>query len=955
MAALLFSDLHYSYETRDTCFQVLDFVHKTASDDGLCVYFLGDFWDHVYRRGTLPVDLLNQMVRYFKQSWTVPTIMIPGNHDYYDNSESEHGLETFDGINQIRVYSHITLDEHALFIPYRKNTDEIYEAIQSADPCTLKVIFGHLDTVGAKMNNNKLSTRGCSKDVYPVKTYSGHYHTSSKYGNITYIGSAYQVHLGESNDIKSLCVVDCTDGSLIKTIPIDIGRKQYKISHDVKDLRFLLEKPLKPGDRVVVETSEGVEIGVLEELKRKGVIIDVKKYIPPPAKTARLDTTDDEPLKLWKKYLEAIGKTDTLYDASIVHLFSKEVVKMYTPPMRDNLDVTFECMNIGNFGPFHGEHTIHFNAGMTLVTGKYLDTPNVDSNGVGKSLYTSGAFLWVCTGRTDPRFGSNAKVSNGIISFDRSSTFVILNGTVNGTKFTVSRNMTVDGKKNTHTLMFHMGECDAGNNTTKMTQHSINRKIFGICGDNNPASTLYDFITRTMIWTQRNSPKFLDSSDVSSKNELAMIANVDYWKTLHTFVKSELKEIERDLDKAIILKGQYEQQLVYESTRKSAIKERIDEWHADNEQRIVDIECQLRKLRLPYPIPVRVDVQSLTRLRSTKKNALNTWKNKRYSFVPSHEWTHEWCKRDANNKVVEMQLTKVTAHGQVCDVCLSHISPAQVSVRRNNLAAKRLPMDDLVKARETAEDEYLREQKKEAAEHINNLTAEIEDIDQKLSLAQSVNKQAAEYRNIHDRRTVLTTTQESLQCSQCPHSLDATLAKITELGKSLENQVDLRDALIEKRAWMTTLLQHLGPCGIQSYLLETTSKYLIGLIHSIASDSSFQIDVSDKEKLIKTFNGHPLSALSGGEFQRLQIACFLAYRQLLQDTYGWTSNLLILDEPDTYVDASGVKSMMEMVRKVSNATLVVSHTNSMHRDMTMFDNHVELVRDSTGSRKRKRG
>lgn len=954
MAALLFSDLHYSYETRDTCFKVLDFVHKTASDDGLCVYFLGDFWDHVYRRGTLPVDLLNQMVRYFKQSWTVPTIMIPGNHDYFDSSENEHGLETFDGINQIRVYSQITLDKHALFIPYRKNTDEIYQAIQNADPCTLKVIFGHLDTVGAKMNNNKLSTRGCSKDTYTVKTYSGHYHTASKYGNITYIGSPYQVHLGESNDIKTLFVVDCTDGSLLKTVPIDIGRKQYKISHDVKDLGFLLEKPLHPGDRVVVETSDGVEIGVLEALKRKGVVVDVKKYIPPPTKTARLDTTDDDPLQLWEKYLHAIGKHDALYEASMVHLFSKDDVKTYTPPMRDTLNVTFECMNIGNFGPFHGEHSVNFNTGMTLVTGKYLDNPTVDSNGVGKSLYTSGAFLWVCTGRTDPRFGSNAKVSNGIISFDRSSTFVILNGTVNGTKFTISRNMTVDGKKHTHTLMFHMGGCDAGNNTTKMTQHSINRKIFGITGDNNPASTLYDYITRTMIWTQRNSPKFLDSSDVSSKNELAMIANVDYWKTLHTFAKSELKEIQHDLDKAVILKGQYEQQLVYESTRKNAIKERIDEWHADNEQRIVVIECQLRKLKLPYPVPVLVDVRSLTRLRETKTAALNTWKNKQFSFVPSHEWTHEWCKRDANNQVVNMQLEKVTACGSVCDVCLSQISPEQVLIRKNNLAAKLLPMDDLVKARENAEDEYLREQKKDAADHIKTLSAEIDDIDKKLSDARGVNKEAAEYQKMHDRRTVLKTTQERLQCSQCPHSLDASLAKIAELGKSLENQVDLRDSLIEKRAWMTTLLQHLGPCGIQSFLLETTSKYLINLIHSIASDNSFQIDVSDKEKLIKSFNGHPLSALSGGEFQRLQIACFLAYRQLLQDTYGWTSNLLILDEPDTYVDASGVKSMMEMVRKVSNATLVVSHTNSMHRDMTMFDNHVELVRDSAGSRKRKR-
>ena len=32
--------------------------------------------DHVYRRGTLPVDLLNKMIRFFKDRWSVPLTMI---------------------------------------------------------------------------------------------------------------------------------------------------------------------------------------------------------------------------------------------------------------------------------------------------------------------------------------------------------------------------------------------------------------------------------------------------------------------------------------------------------------------------------------------------------------------------------------------------------------------------------------------------------------------------------------------------------------------------------------------------------------------------------------------------------------------------------------------------------------------------------------------------------------
>ena len=96
--------------------------------------------------------------------------------------------------------------------------------------------------------------------------------------------------------------------------------------------------------------------------------------------------------------------------------------------------------------------------------------------------------------------------------------------------------------------------------------------------------------------------------------------------------------------------------------------------------------------------------------------------------------------------------------------------------------------------------------------------------------------------------------------------------------------------------------------------------------------------------------------MSGGELQRLKIACFLAYRCILSEVMQWTSNLMIFDEPDTFVDASGVQQMLEMIKAESKdkCVFVISHTNSMHRDMGLFDQHVEIERDHKGSKKRKR-
>ena len=71
--------------------KVLKMVHKEAKERNVSVGFLGDFFDHVYNKGTLPVDILNSLLRYFEQEWSVPMIMIPGNHDYFDASEMNMG------------------------------------------------------------------------------------------------------------------------------------------------------------------------------------------------------------------------------------------------------------------------------------------------------------------------------------------------------------------------------------------------------------------------------------------------------------------------------------------------------------------------------------------------------------------------------------------------------------------------------------------------------------------------------------------------------------------------------------------------------------------------------------------------------------------------------------------------------------------------------------------------
>jgi len=81
-----------------------------------------------------------------------------------------------------------------------------------------------------------------------------------------------------------------------------------------------------------------------------------------------------------------------------------------------------------------------------------------------------------------------------------------------------------------------------------------------------------------------------------------------------------------------------------------------------------------------------------------------------------------------------------------------------------------------------------------------------------------------------------------------------------------------------------------------------------------------------------------VGSLSGGEKTRLAIA------QLLAQNY----NLLILDEPTTYLDVMSQRVILEAVKEYKGAVLVVSHTPEfieelkVARKLFLPENRIEL-------------
>ncbi|KAL7493637.1 hypothetical protein ACHAWT_004645 [Skeletonema menzelii] len=284
---LIFSDLHVMPTTLKTCLQVLDTVHNAAVERQAGILFLGDFWHH---RGFVRVDCLNAVLNKMS-NWSVPCIMIPGNHDQIDYKGVEHALTPLNNAYRIKsptshntddkqqqyyagplILSHPTKFLDAFFIPHIRDKAVMKSILSSQAVAQSSALFVHADVKGASMNDLIKSRKGLSTSFFPTEKqiYSGHFHkphvvgtSNNERSKIRYVGSPYQISSSEEGQSKSLLLVDSQKcWECIEEIPLDIGPRFHRVS-SVNEFFGMSEdesndvnKKLRIGDKVIVAVPQ---------------------------------------------------------------------------------------------------------------------------------------------------------------------------------------------------------------------------------------------------------------------------------------------------------------------------------------------------------------------------------------------------------------------------------------------------------------------------------------------------------------------------------------------------------------------------------------------------------------------------------------------------------------------------------------------------------------------------
>ena len=270
--------------TLSTCLSVLNFVHEAAVERDAGIIFLGDFWHH---RGYVRVNCLNAVLDEMSR-WTVPCVMIPGNHDQVDRTGIVHALSPLGNSYRIpssrdgggggaRATARTTAPGttthpgpliltrpakflNALFVPHARDRQTLKSTLSAPAARACAGVFVHADVRGESTNDAHLSRRGIDVgECFPddggggggaVAVHYGHFHKphvvtkrrrrKRRKGDddgdddggeisVRYVGSPYQTSFAEAGQSKSLLVVDATlDWACVEEVPIDVGPRHFR-------------------------------------------------------------------------------------------------------------------------------------------------------------------------------------------------------------------------------------------------------------------------------------------------------------------------------------------------------------------------------------------------------------------------------------------------------------------------------------------------------------------------------------------------------------------------------------------------------------------------------------------------------------------------------------------------------------------------------------------------------
>lgn len=249
------SDIFIQYQKR---FYEEVFFPYLLENDIKQIIHLGDYYDH---RKFVNFKALNENRDHFLnklREYGITMDIFPGNHDvYYKNTNELCSLKELLGhyMNEVNIVMEPRVMEYGgcniALLPWINN-ENYADSMKFIQNCDAQVLLGHLELTGFDMMKGVKNTHGMDSDTFKrfEMVLSGHFHTRSTQGNITYLGSQMEFTWADAHDQKYFHVFD-TDTRTLEMVanPITMFEKvvydDSKIDYNTLTVAHLKDKFVK--------------------------------------------------------------------------------------------------------------------------------------------------------------------------------------------------------------------------------------------------------------------------------------------------------------------------------------------------------------------------------------------------------------------------------------------------------------------------------------------------------------------------------------------------------------------------------------------------------------------------------------------------------------------------------------------------------------------------------------
>jgi len=227
------SDIFIDYQERFYTDIFFPYLKEHGIDK---IIHLGDYYDN---RKNINLKALHRNRKHFLEVIRERGIhmdVFPGNHDtFFKNTNDLNSLKELLGyyVDEVKVHMEPTIVEYGsmkiALIPWINEENE-EATLKFLAECQADVVMGHFELTGYEVLKGIEHKHGMDPSHVGRfdAVYSGHFHTKSSKGNVTYLGSQMEFMAGDADDPKYFHVLDTETGELEAVRnPLTIFKKIY--------------------------------------------------------------------------------------------------------------------------------------------------------------------------------------------------------------------------------------------------------------------------------------------------------------------------------------------------------------------------------------------------------------------------------------------------------------------------------------------------------------------------------------------------------------------------------------------------------------------------------------------------------------------------------------------------------------------------------------------------------